>query len=67
MRSRASPIINITAYVRKAEKEDKLNGRTNYLNERLYKWINLYGLTRNFRVFNQAEAESIYLEKAPRS
>jgi len=59
--------MSVTAYVRKAEKEDRLNGRINYKRENLYKWIDLYDLTRSFRVFNQAEAESIYLEKAPRS
>jgi hypothetical protein len=47
------PITNITAYVRKAEGEDVLNGRTNFRDNYLYKWINLQELTRVFRVFNE--------------
>lgn len=57
------PITNVSAYVRKAESQDKWNGRTNYPKLQLFKWIDLYNLTRVFRIFNEAEGESIYLEK----
>jgi hypothetical protein len=54
-------ITNVTAYVRKAESEDRWNGRVNYPDLHLFKWMDLYNLTRLFRVFNEAEGESIYL------
>jgi hypothetical protein len=57
------PVTNITAYVRKGESEDRLNGRVNHKESLLYKWIDLGLLTRVFRVFNEAEGESVYLEK----
>lgn len=57
------PVTNITAYVRKGEKEDKGNGRINWKNNYLYKWIDLTLLTRTFRVFNEQEGEAIYLER----
>lgn len=49
----ARPISNVTAYVRKGEHEDKQNGRINWVQNYLYKWIDLKILTRGFRVFNE--------------
>ena len=46
------PITNITAYVRRGEVEDKFNGRINFKESYLYKWIDLNLLTRVFRIFN---------------
>ena len=57
------PITNLTAYVRNKEKEDRFNGRVNWKSENLYKWIDLNLFTRLFRMFNEAEAESVYLER----
>jgi len=47
------PITNISAYVRRGEVEDKFNGRVNFKESYLYKWIDLNLLTRVFRVFNE--------------
>lgn len=47
------PITNISAYVRRGEVEDKFNGRVNFKENYLYKWIDLTLLTRVFRVFNE--------------
>lgn len=55
------PITNVTAYVRRGEAEDKFNGRVNYKEDYLYKWIDLGLLTRAFRVFNEEEGETVYL------
>jgi hypothetical protein len=49
------PITNITAYVRKGEAQDLGNGRINWRDNYLYKWIDLTLLTRVFRVFNEEE------------
>lgn len=57
------PITNVTAYVRRSEAEDTWNGRTNWAENMLYKWINLRELTRVFRVFNEEEGEAVYLER----
>jgi hypothetical protein len=57
------PITNVTAYVRKGETADPWNGRTNWADHYLYKWINLQELTRVFRVFNEEEGETVYLER----
>lgn len=57
------PITNVTAYVRKSEAEDPWNGRSNFKDSNLYKWINLKELTRVFRVFNEEEGETVYLER----
>ncbi len=57
------PITNVTAYVRKGEAEDKLNGRINWRDNYLYKFIDLTLLTRVFRVFNEEEGEAVYLER----
>jgi hypothetical protein len=46
------PITNITAYVRRGEVEDRFNGRINFKENYLYKYIDLNLLTRVFRVFN---------------
>ena len=46
------PITNITAYVRRGEVEDRFNGRINFKESYLYKWIDLNLLTRVFRIFN---------------
>jgi hypothetical protein len=46
------PITNISAYVRRGEVEDKINGRVNFKKNYLYKYIDLNVLTRVFRVFN---------------
>jgi len=47
------PISNITAYIRTGEQEDKTNGRINWAENFLYKWIDLKLLNRVFRVFNE--------------
>jgi len=47
------PITNVTAYVRRGEHEDRLNGRTNWKKHNLYKWVDLEFLTRVFRVHNE--------------
>lgn len=57
------PITNVTAYVRKGEQEDANNGRINFRDTYLYKWINLKELSRVFRVFNESESETVYLER----
>lgn len=57
------PITNLTAYVRHAEFEDRPNGRINWKENYLYKWIDLTLLTRAFRVFNEEEGETVYLER----
>jgi hypothetical protein len=57
------PVTNVTAYVRRGEQEDRLNGRINWADNLLYKWINLQELTRVFRVFNEEEGETVYLER----
>jgi hypothetical protein len=43
----------VTAFVRRGEAEDKLNGRINWRDNYLYKFIDLTLLTRVFRVFNE--------------
>ena len=57
------PITNLTVYVRRAECEDRVNGRINWKENYLYKWIDLNLLTRVFRVFNEEEGETVYLER----
>jgi hypothetical protein len=57
------PVTNVTAYVRLAEAEDRANGRINWKTNFLYKWIDLNLLTRVFRIFNEEEGETIYLER----
>lgn len=46
------PVTNVTAYVRRGEGEDRFNGRVNFKENYLYKWIDLTLLSRAFRVFN---------------
>ena len=60
------PVINVTAYIRKGESEDRWNGKTNWADVFLYKWINLKELTRVFRIFNEEEGETVYLERTTR-
>lgn len=48
------PITNVTAYIRKGEQEDTNNGRINFKDSYLYKWINLKELSRVFRAFNES-------------
>lgn len=55
------PVTNVTAYVRRGESADPWNGRSNWAENYLYKWINLNELTRVFRVFNEQEGETVYL------
>ena len=57
------PISNVTAFVRKGEAEDGLNGRINWKESALYKFIDLKLLTRVFRVHNEEEGEAVYLER----
>ena len=58
-----SAITNVTAYVRKGEHEDRFSGRVNWKENYLYKWIDLKLLTKVFRVFNEEEGETVYLER----
>ena len=55
------PITNVTAYIRRGEQEDENNGRINFKESYLYKWINLKELSRVFRAFNESESETVYL------
>jgi hypothetical protein len=57
------PVTNVTAYVRRGEAEDKFNGRINWKENYLYKWVDLTLLSRAFRVFNEEEGETVYLER----
>jgi hypothetical protein len=57
------PVTNVTAFVRRGESADPWNGRSNFADNYLYKWINLQELTRVFRVFNEEEGETVYLER----
>lgn len=47
------PVTNLTAYIRRGEAQDVVNGRVNWKDHSLYKWIDLTLLTRVFRVFNE--------------
>ncbi len=57
------PVTNLTCYIRKGEHEDRINGRINWTRNYLFKFIDLKLLTRVFRVANQAEGETVYLER----
>lgn len=57
------PVTNLTCYIRKGEIEDRINGRVNWKDNYLYKFIDLKLLSRVFRIQNQAEGETVYLER----
>jgi len=57
------PVTNITCYIRRGEKADPWNGRQNFKDNYLFKYIDLNILTRAFRVFNEEEGETVYLER----
>lgn len=49
------PVTNVTAYIRKGEEQDFRNGRMNWHEQYLYKFIDLSLLTRVFRITNEKE------------
>lgn len=57
------PVTNVTAYIRKGEEEDFRNGRANWHEQYLYKFIDLNLLSRVFRISNEKEGEAVYLER----
>ena len=60
-------ITTVEAYVRRGEERDVLNGLNNWRDQRFYKFIDLQWLSRLFRIVNEAEASTIYLERVARS
>lgn len=58
-----STITTVDAYVRRGEEQEILNGLNNWRDQKLYKFIDLAWLTRLFRISNEAEASTVYLER----
>lgn len=56
-------ITTVDAYVRRGEEQEILNGLNNWRDRKLYKFIDLAWLSRLFRISNEAEASTVYLER----
>ena len=60
-------ITTVEAYVRRGEEREVLNGLNNWRDQKFYKFIDLNWLTRLFRISNEAEATTVYLERVAKS
>ena len=60
-------ITTVEAYVRRGEQKEILNGLNNWRDRKLYKFTDLPWLTRLFRITNEEEASTIYLERVPKT
>jgi len=58
-----STITTVEAYVRRGEEREVLNGLNNWKDQKLYKYIDLEWLSRLFRIPNEAESSTVYLER----
>lgn len=65
--SSMNTITTVDAYVRRGEEREILNGLNNWKDRKFYKFIDLAWLSRLFRMSNEAEASTIYLERVQRS
>lgn len=62
-----STITTVDAYIRRGEEQDVLNGLNNWRDRKLYKFIDLAWIGRLFRISNEAESSTVYLERVGRS
>jgi len=62
-----STITTVEAYIRRGEEQEILNGLNNWRDRKLYKFIDLPWLTRLFRIANEDESSTIYLERVPKT
>lgn len=60
-------ITTVEAYVRRGEEREILNGLNNWKDKKLYKYIDLAWLSRLFRITNEAESSTVYLERVQKS
>lgn len=65
--SQMSTITTVDAYIRRGEEQDVLNGLNNWRDRKFYKFIDLAWLGRLFRMPNEAESSTVYLERVGRS